>query len=130
MEEDNQFVWCVPSIVGWQILEKLDIHSREVGNEGIFDPGYPIVPFYSYWTSNAGATNLPEGVYPNADGKTNAFVYQFGVGLHSIPENSTYDAQYLVPRNVPQPYRLISIAPDLLKSSVEGGEPEPMGEAE
>lgn len=130
VEEDNQFVWCVPSIVGWQILEKLDIHSREVGDEGIFDPGYPIVPFYSYWTSNAGATNLPEGVYPNADGKTNAFVYQFGVGLHSIPENSTYDAQYLVPRNVPQPYRLISIAPDLLKSSVEGGEPEPMGEAE
>ena len=133
VDNDLFFAWCVPSIVGWQMLEKLDKHERETGNpNGIFDPDYPIIPFYSYWTSNAATSNLPPDIYmetdPTIKGKTNAFVYQFGAGLDVISEGETYGPQYLMNRNTPVPYRLISIRPSLLKdeSEITDTEPNPM----
>ena len=133
VDNDLFFAWCVPSIVGWQMLEKLDKHERKTGNpNGIFDPDYPIIPFYSYWTSNAATNNLPPDIYTETDptikGKTNAFVYQFGAGLDVISEGETYGPQYLMNRNTPLPYRLISIRPSLLKdeSEITDTEPNPM----
>ena len=121
------FGWCVPSIVGWQLLEKVDRHEKLHGNRvGIFDTEYPLTPFASYWTSNTGATNLDSELYPNdsADGKNFSFVYQFGVGLDAITPEHPYGARYLIDRKIPLRYRLISIDPHLLKSG--NGEPDPM----
>ncbi|MDE6172039.1 MAG: hypothetical protein K2G34_03020, partial [Bacteroides sp.] len=48
------FAWCVPSIVGYQLMEKMDRFYKEhdIKDRG-FDPEYPISKWISYWTSNA-----------------------------------------------------------------------------
>ena len=127
---NNTYGWCVPSIVGWQLLEKLDRHEKEHGNKiGIFDPKYPISKWTSYWTSNAGTADI-NTTYPKADGKTNAFVYQFDMGLDKIKQGEIYPGNLLLPRTTPLKYRLINIDPNYIKdvNDIEGGDqaPDPM----
>lgn len=49
--------------------------------------------------------------YPelNIDGKTNAFVYQFDMGLDKIQKGQLYPGNLLLPRSTPIKYRLINI---------------------
>ena len=102
--DELSYGWCVPSIVGWQLLEKLENHKQ------IFDPNHPIAKWTSYWTSNAGTYNMRDE-YPelNIDGKTNAFVYQFDMGLDKIQKGQLYPGNLLLPRSTPIKYRLINI---------------------
>lgn len=128
-KEGLSFGWCVPSIVGWQLIEKIDRHYREHKGipSGIFDPEHPIVPWYSYWTSNAGTLDMVD-VYPGkADGKTNAFVYQFGRGLDAVTMESKYGEQYLVDRKTELHYRLLNINPKhLLDKDQLGDDDDPL----
>lgn len=126
-DQNHSYGWCVPSIVGWQLLEKLDRHYREhVNGTGIFDPKYPIIPFYSYWTSNAGAKELDTTVYPDAgDGDKYSFVYQFDMGLDKITPTHPYGKEYLVSRSTAVRYRLINIDPKYLKDLPNGEDPDP-----
>lgn len=116
---DLSYGWCVPSIVGWQLLEKLENHKP------IFDPNHPIAKWTSYWTSNAGTYNMRDE-YPelNIDGKTNAFVYQFDMGLDKIQKGQLYPGNLLLPRSTPIKYRLININSEYRKDV--NLEPDPM----
>ncbi len=105
--------WCVPSIVGWQLIEKVDRHYREHVKPlgvGIFDPKHPI-SWQSYWTSNAGTADMAN-TYPKADGRTYSFAYQFDRGLDAIKENEIYPSYLLLPRTTPLSYRLLNIRPE------------------
>lgn len=118
VNENLRFCWCVPSIVGWQLIEKIDRHYREHKGipSGIFDPAHPIVPWYSYWTSNAGTADMNDTYSdPTIDGKTYAFVYQFGRGLDAITSAGKYDSKYLVRRDTKLHYRLLNISPIYMK---------------
>ncbi|MDE5701333.1 MAG: hypothetical protein K2I15_02730 [Bacteroides sp.] len=69
------FAWCVPSIVGYQLMEKMDRFYKEhdIKDRG-FDPEYPISKWISYWTSNATTADIgTSGKYPEElkiDGNT------------------------------------------------------------
>lgn len=127
--EQHSYGWCVPSIVGWQLLEKMDKHEKEHGNKlGIFDVNHPISKWTSYWTSNAETTDMADdnrysGFY--VDGKTKAFVYQFDMKLDKIDKNQVYPGYLLLPRTTPLKYRLINIDPKYFKE-VEDIEPNTM----
>ena len=90
--------WTLPSIVGWQIIEKAAI-------AGALDPAHPIVSYLPYWTSNA--STLEAGI---DDGGTNAYTYQFGRSLHSLRENDTYPFDLVRPRTDKYRFRLISVS--------------------
>lgn len=116
---ERTYGWCVPSIVGWQLLEKLEEHK------GIFDTAHPIARWTSYWTSNAGTLSMQED-YPdlNIDGRTRAFVYQFDMGLDKIQEGQHYPGNLLLPRSTPLKYRLINMESKYRKDV--DFEPDPM----
>lgn len=106
--------WCVPSIVGWQMVEKIDRYNREKKGGSIFDPEHPILNWTSYWTSNHGTSDMQDE-YPQADGKTRAFVYQFDMGLDMIKEGEHYPGYLLLPRGTSLKYRLFNIRPQHIK---------------
>lgn len=111
---DYSYSWCVPSIVGYQVMEKLDAFykAHNINDRG-FDPKYPITKWVSYWTSNFGALDLKDK-YPelNIDGRTRSFAYQFDMGLDKITENDLYPGYLLLPRTSMLRYRLINIRPE------------------
>lgn len=122
---DYTFAWCVPSIVGYQLMEKMDRFYKDHGiKDRGFDPQYPISKWISYWTSNATTKDIgEEGKYPatlNIDGKHRSFVYQFGMGLDALTESDLYPAYYIVPRNTAITYRLINIDPKFIASQNQG----------
>lgn len=115
----RQYSWCVPSIVGWKLVEILD---RFYKNHGItdrgFDPKYPVLKWVSYWTSNAATADLAS-IYPSLgiDGKNRSFVYQFGIGLDKIGTDDTYPGYLLMNRNAKVRYRLLNIRPDAISGT-------------
>lgn len=115
----RQYSWCVPSIVGWKLVEILD---RFYKNHGItdrgFDPKYPILQWVSYWTSNAATADLAS-IYPSLaiDGKNRSFVYQFGIGLDKIGVDDIYPGYLLMNRNTKVRYRLLNIKPDAVSGT-------------
>lgn len=112
--DDYSYSWCVPSIVGYQVMEKLDAFykAHNISDRG-FDPKYPITKWVSYWTSNFGALDLKDK-YPelDIDGRTRSFAYQFDMGLDKITENDLYPGYLLLPRTSMLRYRLINIRPN------------------
>lgn len=113
---DRLYSWCVPSIIGCQLVESLqkfyDSHDDII--ERGFDPKYPLVPWVSYWTSNAATLDLKEN-YPSLDitGKNRSFVYQFDTGLDDYDFTKTkYPSRLLMPRSTAIKYRLLNIRPD------------------
>lgn len=112
--DDYSYSWCVPSIVGYQVMEKLDAFykAHNINDRG-FDPEYPITKWVSYWTSNFGALDLKDK-YPelDIDGRTRSFAYQFDMGLDKITENDLYPGYLLLPRTSMLRYRLINIRPN------------------
>lgn len=124
VNEDRRFSWCVPSILGCQLVEKLD---RFYKNHGItdrgFDENYPITSWVSYWTSNATTADLAniEAYDPlKIDGKNRSFVYQFDTGLDVIKEGDIYPARLVMPRATDIRYRLLNIRPANDGSSSSG----------
>ncbi|MDE6216066.1 hypothetical protein [Bacteroides sp.] len=122
---DKRYSWCVPSIVGWQLVEKLDrFYKRYNIEDRGFDKKYPITKWTSYWTSNAATADLIE-MYPDLtpaiDGKNRSFVYQFDMDLDdykfdwaSVGNMPTpyYPAYLLMQRTAMLKYRLFNIRPD------------------
>lgn len=106
---DLCFAWIIPSIAEWQLMEKMDKFMPG----GLFDPAYPVLSAFPYWTSNAGSSELQDG-YPQADGKTYAFAYQMNHNLDMIKEGELYPARYLMRRTTPLRYRLIAVKPNVL----------------
>ena len=119
--EDKRYSWCVPSIVGCQLVEILNrfYKNHDIADRG-FDSKYPISQWTSYWTSNSATADL-KTVYPTLvppiDGKNRSFVYQFGMGLDKIKEGDMYPARLLMPRATPIKYRLLNIRPNLLEDT-------------
>ena len=91
--------WTLPSIVGWQIIEKASIAGK-------LDPNHPIVSYLPYWTSNASTL---EGGFD--DGATNAYTYQFGRKLHTLKKEDSYPIDLVRPRTDKFRFRLISVKP-------------------
>lgn len=115
----RQYSWCVPSIVGWKLVEILDrfYKNHNILDRG-FDPQYPILKWVSYWTSNAATADLAS-IYPSLgiDGKNRSFVYQFGIGLDKIGEDDTYPGYLLMNRNTKVRYRLLNIKPEAVSGT-------------
>lgn len=109
------YAWCVPSIVGWKLVEILDrfYKSHGIADRG-FDPKYPVSKWVSYWTSNAATADLAS-VYPSLaiDGKNRSFVYQFGIGLDKIGAGERYPGYLLMNRTSKVRYRLLNIKPEM-----------------
>lgn len=123
-DKDYSYGWCVPSISGWQLLEKYDRHLREhvvPKEEGIFKEEHPILPYTFYWTSNTESSDITKYDEDN-DGTTRSFAYEFYQGLDKMSENDNYPGYLLMPRTTPLRYRLLNINPGFLKddSSVPG----------
>ena len=100
--------WCVPSITGWQMIEKVERYLKTKGIT-LFEK-YPLDEFESYWTSDAETLE-----FEDSDGKTNAFVYQYGVGLDNVDNIMNYPSYLKLPRSTALKYRLINIPPKFLK---------------
>lgn len=114
---DRRFSWCVPSIVGCQLVEVLDrfYKNHDITDRG-FDPKYPIKKWVSYWTSNAATLDLKETYSElNITGLHRSFTYQFGMGFDQIGQGQKYPAQLVLPRAAATKYRLLNIRPDNLK---------------
>lgn len=119
-EEARRYSWCVPSIAGYQLVEKLDrFYKRQGINDRGFDPNYPISKWTSYWTSNSATANLKDdypNLVPGIDGKNRSFIYQFDMGLDKIKEDDLYPSRLLMPRASSIKYRFLTIRPDDLSS--------------
>ncbi len=111
---DLVYGWCVPSIVGWQLLEKMDRYKKSQG-ETLFDSDHPILEWTSYWTSNTESKDILQ-YNPDNKGDTRSFVYQFNMGLDAITvEEGGYPGNLLLPRITPLRYRLLNIHPKYLR---------------
>lgn len=106
--EGRAYGWCVPSITGWQMIEKVERYLKTKGIT-LFEK-YPLDEFESYWTSDAETIE-----FEGSDGKTNAFVYQYGVGLDNVDNIMNYPSYLKLPRSTALKYRLINIPPKFLK---------------
>lgn len=99
--------WSIPSIAGWQMVEKLS-------NAGKLDSDHPIIPYLRYWTSNA-VTSVSTGDVQvdgvSNDGSQFAYTYQFGWGLDKLKETDTYPIKQVAWRTQPLRFRLISVQP-------------------
>lgn len=91
--------WTLPSIAGWQIIEK-------AYKAGALDPNHPVLPYMQYWTSNA-VTEV-SGI---DDGATNAYTYQFGKGLDALKESDVYPTEQIRERTEKLRFRLIAVDP-------------------
>lgn len=118
-ENDRSYSWCVPSIVGWKLVEILDRFYKNHNDDRGFDPKYPVSKWFAYWTSNAATKDMgPDGenVYPGLqppiDGKNRSFVYRFGIGLDKIKEDGEYPGYLLMDRTSKVRYRLLNIRPE------------------
>lgn len=99
--------WSIPSIAGWQMVEKLS-------KAGKLDLEHPILPYLRYWTSNAVSTTSGESVVVDGtenDGSQFAYTYQFGWGLDALKESDTYPMEQIAWRKDPLRFRLISVHP-------------------
>lgn len=105
--DGRAYGWCVPSIKGWQMIEKVERYLKTKGIT-LFEK-YPLDEFESYWTSDAETLEF------GSDGKTNAFVYQYGVGLDNVVNIMNYPSYLKLPRSTALKYRLINIPPKFLK---------------
>lgn len=92
--------WAVPSIMGWQIIEK-------ASKENALDSNHPILPYLQYWTSNAVVANKAEG--GDGDGTKDSYTYQFGRGLDTIKDTDEYPADLRQRRSLPMRFRLVAI---------------------
>ena len=92
--------WAVPSIMGWQVIEKASI-------AGDLDPNHPVLPYMQYWTSNAVVADPDAG--GDGTGTKDSYTYQFGRGLHSLTELDTYPADLRQDRAVAMRFRLVAI---------------------
>lgn len=92
--------WAVPSIMGWQVIEKASI-------AGDLDPNHPVLPYMQYWTSNAVVADPDAG--GDGAGTKDSYTYQFGRGLHSLTELDTYPADLRQDRAVAMRFRLVAI---------------------
>lgn len=124
-ESDRLYSWCVPSIVGYQLVEILDRFYKNHGITGYgFDSKHPVEKWTSYWTSNALTNSLGAmypGLDPAVDGKHRSFVYQFDIGLDekdydlgittSDATGVKYPAYLMMPRTASIKYRLLNIKP-------------------
>lgn len=128
------FSWCVPSVEGCQIVELLSRYYNRIGDTTRgFDPAHPIVPWVSYWTSNA-ATRDMKPYYPEAydiTGMNRSFVYQFDMGLDQynftfemdkIGQDGMiiYHPRLMLPRATPIRYRLLNLRPDVAGTAESG----------
>lgn len=117
--DGRKYAWCVPSIVGWKLVEILDrfYKNHNITDRG-FDSKYPVANWVSYWTSNAATADLKDiypGITPEIDGKNRSFVYQFGMGLDKIGVDDEYPGYLLMDRTSKVKYRLLNIKPDNIK---------------
>lgn len=126
---DRRFSWCVPSVIGCQLVEILDrFYKKHNIAEYGFDPKYPITPWVSYWTSNATTLDMKDYYSDNLkiDGRNRSFVYQFDTGLEyndytfdmkDIEGKLFYPARLILPRSSTIKYRLLNIRPDDIAGS-------------
>lgn len=124
IKDDRRFSWCVPSVVGYQLVELLDRYYKRIDDKTRgFDSKYPIKPWVSYWTSNAATADMASD-YPTElgiNGMKRSFVYQFDMDLESKEyqfgesgnqSGEKYPAYLIVPRKNAVTYRLLNIRPD------------------
>lgn len=128
--EGRIYSWCVPSVAGCQLVESLQkfYDNNNITNRG-FDPKYPIMPWVSYWTSNAATNDMKDvDAYEqlNINGENRSFVYQFDTGLEyndytfdmkDIEGKLFYPARLILPRSSSIKYRLLNIRPDDIAGS-------------
>lgn len=98
-EDYNNYIWTIPTIAGWQVIEKF-------AKEEIEASGFPIYSFNEYWTSNAVTKEDKVNNDPNGD--KYAYYYQYGAGFDSIQEGDPYP--YYSLREQPKLYRCISVS--------------------
>ena len=90
------------------MIEKVERYLKTKGIT-LFEK-YPLDEFESYWTSDAETLE-----FAGSDGKTNSFVYQYGVGLDQVDGIENYPSYLKLPRSTALKYRLIKIPPKFLK---------------
>lgn len=93
----NDFYWTLPTVLGWQIVEKASI-------AGALDANHPILPYLQYWSSNA-VTKETEG----DEGKERAYTYQFGRNLHSLQQGDAYPSDLKNDRRNSLRFRLVAV---------------------
>lgn len=98
-QHEGQFVWTIPTIGGWQVIEKF-------AKDEIDASGFPIYSYNEYWTSNAVAQD--DKVTNDPQGDKYAYYYQYGAGFDSIKEGEFYP--YYSLREQPKLFRCISIS--------------------
>lgn len=96
---DNNYIWTIPTIAGWQVIEKF-------AKDEIDASGFPIYSYNEYWTSNAVAQD--DKVTNDPYGDKYAYYYQYGAGFDSIKEGEFYP--YYSLREQPKLFRCISIS--------------------
>ena len=97
--EKTHFYWTIPSIEGWQAIEK----ARDQ-----LDPNYPIYEWFRYWTSDAVTSEV------DGSGTQQAFTYQFDRGLDTIKLGMHYPLDQRRDRNQRTRFRLVSVTPENL----------------
>lgn len=98
-ENNRDYLWTIPTIAGWQVIEKY-------ASDEIADSGFPILSFNKYWTSNA--VTVDNHVVGDTKGDKYAYYYQFGMGWDKIPEGDSYP--YYSLREQPNLFRCIAIS--------------------
>lgn len=96
---DNNYIWTIPTIAGWQVIEKF-------AKDEIDASGFPIYSYNEYWTSNAVAQD--DKVTNDPQGDKYAYYYQYGAGFDSIKEGEFYP--YYSLREQPKLFRCISVS--------------------
>ena len=89
--------WTLPSIAGWQMIEK-------ASKEGELDSNFPIIEYLPYWTSNAVTL-----VSKLDDGDADAYTYQFGRGLDVLTEDDIYPINQIHDRREKLRFRLVAV---------------------
>lgn len=92
----TDWYWTLPSIAGWQIIEK-------ASKEGKLDE-HPIYDFFQYWTSDAVTT-----ISKLDGGDKRAYTYQFGRGLDSLKDTDVYPSDQMADRDKSLRFRLIAV---------------------
>lgn len=99
-DDETHLHWTVPSILGWQVIEK-------ASKDGALDPSHPVFPYMQYWTSNAVVADPDKG--GDGYGTKDSYTYQFGRGLDTIKETDEYPADLRQDRSIPMRFRLVAI---------------------
>lgn len=102
-EYSNKYLWTIPTIAGWQVIEKYA--KAEIEASGDLKPK----PYDRYWTSNAITqkdTTFPEDERGNGDKM--AYYYCYGANFDKITTADKY--KYAVNRNVSLKFRCVGMS--------------------